>query len=374
MSINMITMPKWGLSMEQGQVNGWLKALGERVVKGDEVVDVETDKIASGVEATFDGTLRRQVAQPGDVLPVGALLGVLADEATTDAEIDAAVEAFCARNGPGQADAADAGPQPQKATIAGRTMRYLVLGEGHGGGQEAAVLIHGFGGDLNNWLFNHAELAKRRTVWALDLPGHGESGKALSGGIDALADSVVAFMHERGIGRAHLVGHSLGGLVAMTVAQRAPEHVASLALIASAGLGEEIDGDYIDGFVLAENRNAMKPLVAKLFADPALATRQLVDDLVKYKRLEGVRDALKHIAASAFEDGRQRHHHRDRLAALAPRTLVIWGGQDRIIPAAHARGLPETVRVSVIDGSGHMVQMESAAAVNRLLDAFMAAD
>ena len=159
-----------------------------------------------------------------------------------------------------------------------------------------------------------------------------------------------------------------------TVAQRAPEHVASLALIASAGLGEEIDGDYIDGFVLAENRNAMKPLVAKLFADPALATRQLVDDLVKYKRLEGVRDALKHIAASAFEDGRQRHHHRDRLAALAPRTLVIWGGQDRIIPAAHARGLPETVRVSVIDGSGHMVQMESAAAVNRLLDAFMAAD
>ena len=108
----------------------------------------------------------------------------------------------------------------------------------------------------------------------------------------------------------------------------------------------------------------------QLFADPALVTRQMVEDIVKYKRLEGVNEALRKIASLVFVEGVQQKSYRDRVGTLAPRAMVIWGAQDQIIPARHAQGLPGDIRVHVIEGKGHMVHMEAASEVNRLLNDF----
>jgi pimeloyl-ACP methyl ester carboxylesterase len=85
------------------------------------------------------------------------------------------------------------------------------------------VLVDGFGGDKNSWLFVQQPLAEERTVHALDLPGHGASGKDVGdGSLATLTDKVVGFLDALGVERAHLVGHSLGGAVVVAVAKAAP--------------------------------------------------------------------------------------------------------------------------------------------------------
>jgi pyruvate dehydrogenase E2 component (dihydrolipoamide acetyltransferase) len=311
------------------------------------------------------------VASEGETLPVGALLGVVADTDVSEAALDAYVEQAKAA----QAEAAAAAvppPEPVLVAAEGWSVRVLKMGPEAGTDTPPLLLIHGFGGDLQNWQFNQPDLAIDRVVYAIDLPGHGGSSKTISGGdVPALARAVRSGLAALGVERLHVAGHSLGGAIALQLALDEPKRVASVTLICSAGLGPEINSGYIDAFIRADKRKEMKATVEALFADPAFVSRDMVDDLLKYKRLDGVLPALRAIAGGVLSDGRQTTILADRLATLDVPVQAIWGEDDAIIPAAHANAVPEARR-HVLPGAGHMVHIEKPAEVTRLIGEFVA--
>ena len=362
-AITPIIMPKWGLEMREGTVSAWLVEEGARIAVGTPILDVETDKISNAVEAPDAGLLRRRVAKEGETLPVKALLGVLAEPEVADAEIDAFVAGYVVpAAGEGEEEE---GPATQLVDVDG--IRIRVARRGPEGGVPV-LLMHGFGGDLGNWMFNLDALAEQFPVIAFDLPGHGQSTPKLPGtSLAELAAFVVRLLDELGVDRVHAVGHSLGGAIAAQLALGHPSRVASVALLNSAGLGAEIDAGYIEGFVAASSRRELKPVAERLFADPSLVSRQLLDDLLKYKRLDGVSELLGALGQAQFGGGQQAEQPVPRLAGRGLPLLVLWGREDRVIPSAHAANAPAEASVELFDGAGHMLMMEKASEVNARL-------
>ena len=360
-------MPKWGLTMKEGTVGDWLIEEGETVDSGMEVVEVETDKITSAVEVSDSGILRRAVAISGETLPVGALLGVITEEEVPNEELDAFIQKFQDNFVPEEDSEEDSAPKTETVQIGELTLNFLRQGDA----EKAAFLLHGFGGDLNNWLFNHQALISNRTVITIDLPGHGSSSKDVgNGSFGFMVETILQFMKELDIMEADWVGHSMGGAIALQLAKSHPEMVRSLTLIGSAGLGEEINGDYLRGFTQSQSRRELKPFVQQLFKDSSLATRQLVEDLLKFKRIDGVQVCLQTIMDCFIDGDKQVEILTNVLESQDIPALVIWGKEDRILPVDHAGSLPNQVQVKILEDGGHMVQMESASEVNQLINEF----
>ena len=159
--------------------------------------------------------------------------------------------------------------------VDGLRVRYTDLGFG----DSVVLLLHGFGGDLDYWFFNHDSLAEKHRTLALDLPGHGQSGKTIHDpSLSGMATFVSNFLDVLAVPSVHVVGHSMGGAIAMQLLLECPETVKSLGLICSAGLGPEINSDYLRGFVEAKTSHELKRVVQQLFADESLATLQLIED------------------------------------------------------------------------------------------------
>jgi pyruvate dehydrogenase E2 component (dihydrolipoamide acetyltransferase) len=375
-----VTMPKWGLSMRLGKITAWVVAEGDEVKIGDDLADIETEKITGTLEASDAGTVRRIVARTGEDVPVSGTIALIAPPEVTEDELDAAVLRARAVIDAGVPE--DAGETVlQTADVGGRKISYAGAGEDG----DVVLLVHGYGGDRNSWLFLQEPLAARYRVYALDLPGHGTSTKDVgaapegpagsvgpagsAGTLGVLADAVTGVLDALGAERAHLVGHSMGGAVALAVAARDPGRIASLTLIAPSGFGPEINAGYLRGFADAQTRRELKPVVGQLFADESLVTRQLVDDLLAYKRLDGVDEALHALADMLLHGDAQRGDSAASLAAIsgAVPVAVVWGDEDRIIPAAQAESVADAVR-HLIDGAGHMPHMERPAEVQAAIE------
>jgi pyruvate dehydrogenase E2 component (dihydrolipoyllysine-residue acetyltransferase) len=207
-------------------------------------------------------------------------------------------------------------------------------------------------------------IAKGRRVYALDLPGHGSSDKDVGdGSLATLAAAVVGFLDEIEAPSAHLVGHSLGGAVAVAVAGQAPGRVRSLTLLAPAGFGSPPDTEYLRGFSAAVSRRELKPLLGHLFADDRYLTRQLVEDLLRYKRIDGVDAALATLLDSLLDGESQALDHAGRLGSLDIPAVVVWGADDRILPVPDAVAVEGAVSLTVLPGVGHMAHVEQPDAV-----------
>ncbi len=367
--ISAVTMPKWGMTMTEGKVARWRAAEGEDLVGGADLVEIETSKIANVV--TFDGAgvLRKILVGQGATAPVGAVLAIIAAPDVSDAEITVFLANRADTSG-NDAPELDVASSARLIAAGAHQLNVRTTGEGV---LTPIIFIHGFGGDLNSWLFNQPELSGARVAHALDLPGHGQSSATYGkGSARGLSEAVFALMDSLALPRAHMVGHSLGGAIALLMAAGKPERVASVTGVAPGGLGPELNRTFIDGFIAANARKPMQEALGLLFARPETVTRAMVEEALHFKRQDGAVEALTAIAAANFTPDGQKSGLRDLLPGIKAPVQIIWGRQDKIIPMRQAEGLPSNVATTLLDDAGHMPHMERAADVNRLIAAFVA--
>jgi 4,5:9,10-diseco-3-hydroxy-5,9,17-trioxoandrosta-1(10),2-diene-4-oate hydrolase len=264
------------------------------------------------------------------------------------------------------------------ATVSGLRLRYWDVGTG-----PAVVLVHGAAASVEYWRYTVGALAESHRVLALDLPGCGlsERGPALPT-LPEAGDLLAAFLDALGIARAALVGHSLGGLVALEATLRHPGRAERLVLSNSAGLGPEISPLWrlaaippVGRLVFAVNRWTALRGRTNLFYHP----RCEPEVAAHYRRWIARPDlagTLVEIARSGVSLGGQRAEvlRVDRLAEVATPTLIVWGARDPVFPLAHgeraARLIPHA-RLAVLARCGHCPQLEAPDEFNRLAMEFM---
>jgi pimeloyl-ACP methyl ester carboxylesterase len=252
------------------------------------------------------------------------------------------------------------------------------------------VLVHGITNSSASWEPVLMRLGLHFTIIAPDLLGHGESAKprgdySLGASASLLRDLVVALGHER----ATIVGHSLGGGIAMQFAYQFPERVERLVLVSSGGLGREVTGVLraatLPGAELVLPLLASAPVVRAGSAVgrglSAIGVRfgsGLTEVATGFASLRDVdtRRAFVHTARSVIDFGGQRIDASDRLyLSQEVPTLLMWGDRDPVIPVRHGIRAHEQMpgsRLEIFDGAGHFPHHDDPTTFSELLRDFVA--
>ncbi|MFC3505733.1 alpha/beta fold hydrolase [Micromonospora krabiensis] len=268
--------------------------------------------------------------------------------------------------------------RPRHVTVAGRRVRHRIDGDG-----PPVVLLHGIGRTMRDFTEQHELLAQRFRVHSVDLPGYGGSLPMTEPySLPALARFVAGYLDAVGVDQpAHLVGNSLGGAVAMQLAVTEPERVASLALVASAGFGQEVALALrllslrpLGRLMLRPRHRSALRVERALFHDPSFATADRVAYALEVARQPyAPRVLLETLRSLGGFRGARPEWREELLTQLAARdvpVLVVWGDRDLILPAAHldaARERLPRARTHLFQDCGHMPQIERAAEFHRLL-------
>ena len=422
-----VIMPKVDMDMASGKVVTWHVAVGAKVDKGAPLFDIETDKAAMEVEAPAAGFLHHAVPEGTDV-KIGGTVAWLYAEGEAVGAVPAALAAtpplpataspVAARQEepalsspviaaePVIGDKVRATPLARSLAREGGITLGTVTGTGHlgrvqgrdvralldaapapaiagrftpepgplaitrsrGGSGVPLVLIHGFASDALSWAPLEAHL-KDRAIIRIELPSHGKSPKQRVPNFAALVSEVRRAFDGLGVEQAHLVGHSLGAAVALSLADTRPRSVASLTLIAPAGLGPEINGAALDGICRATRPESLGPWLKSLVADENLITDAYVRLAMAARADPALRAAQQALADVMFPDGVQSFDTRAALDRLECRCSIIWGKSDAIIPWRNALRAPGRVALHLFDGVGHMPQIEAADAVGAIVRA-----
>ncbi len=256
--------------------------------------------------------------------------------------------------------------------VFGQKLHYLEAGSG-----PTVILLHGLGGEVSNWALTVPALAKQFHVFAIDQIGFGQSDKPLMNyRIGTMVDFLNGFYKQAGIGKATLVGNSLGGWIAAAFTIAYPDKVEKLVLVDAAGYSPARTGAPkvtreqlapLNAATLAE----LKQVMSLVFYNKALLTDAFIETAfaAKLKRGDGytIEQFVQMVLrGDDFLDGKTK--------AIKVPTLVVWGREDGLTPLAigeaYAQDIAGAEKV-VLDKCGHVPQIECAAAFNTALLKFL---